>query len=249
MRSVLALLVGITPISALGQSTTPNTAAPCSTFQSLLLPNVDASKFEKAVKQFANKPERRTLDNFQATPDALGCAVNVDERFHLFLSDTLEPATFVFPALKATYGQIKDKDPSFGQGSKGFALRYTASLADSVNSKFFKLFFYPTLVREDPWYHRMNGRSLRVRLVHSLTHVVLTDTNDGSRRINLSEWLGASSSVAVSNLYHPDNKRGFAPGAQATATAVGTDIFSDFVAEFWPDIRPRICSGLHLPCK
>jgi hypothetical protein len=56
---------------------------------------------------------------------------------------------------------------------------------------------------------------------------------------NFSEWLGAASSVAVSNTYHPDNRRGFSPAAQRVGYSVLQDMGFDVLREFWPEISRK----------
>jgi hypothetical protein len=226
---------------------TPTTLKiPCSAFRLPL--GTDGGNFHKIVNQFINTPERRTLDNFRSVPEATGCTVSAGEKFRLFLTDTLAPTTFALPALKAGYGQFQNTDPSFGQSAAGYFHRYGAALADSADSSFLKLFLYPTLTFEDPWYHRISNQTSGERLTHSLTHVLLTDTSNGRRRPNLSEWLGAASAAAITNLYRPDNPRGFSATAKATLISVGTDAGNDVLREFWPSVRPVVCSVLHLAC-
>jgi hypothetical protein len=56
---------------------------------------------------------------------------------------------------------------------------------------------------------------------------------------NDSEWLGTGSSVALSNLYHPGNERGFGPMAERIGTRFAADIGCDVLREFWPDISRK----------
>lgn len=57
---------------------------------------------------------------------------------------------------------------------------------------------------------------------------------------NFSEWLGTSSSVALGNVYHPDNPRGFSPAAQQVGYSVLEDSGFDILREFWPEIARKL---------
>src|SRR5260370_33273371 len=57
---------------------------------------------------------------------------------------------------------------------------------------------------------------------------------------NFSEWSATISSKAISNLYHPDNPRGFGPNAERVGWSVGTDMAWDVVREFWPEIAHKL---------
>ena len=56
---------------------------------------------------------------------------------------------------------------------------------------------------------------------------------------NVSEWLGTVSVVALSNVYHPGNERGFAPAARQVGYSIGEDIGLDVLREFWPEIARK----------
>jgi uncharacterized protein (UPF0297 family) len=57
---------------------------------------------------------------------------------------------------------------------------------------------------------------------------------------NFSEWIGTSSAVALSNVYHPGNKRGFSSAAQQVGYSVLGDSGFDILREFWPEIARKL---------
>src|SRR5690242_4866673 len=52
------------------------------------------------------------------------------EKFKLATDDALDPGTFVLAAAFAGKGQLKNSEPSFGQGVKGYAHYFVTSYAD-----------------------------------------------------------------------------------------------------------------------
>jgi hypothetical protein len=246
---ITSLILGVTLAShaiAFGQQVSvPDTSksrVPCMDFKASLQPPAGAGLPRKVITQVVTKPERTML---HWRSEAMGCHISVEERFKSFLSNTLTPGTFAGHLLTAGYGQFRNTDPSFGQGVAGYARRYGIDFVDTVNSNFFKLFFYPSITGEDPYYHAMPDRSFGQRLLHSISHVVAADTTTGRRGPNFSEWLGQGSAAALSNLYHPDNPRGFGPTATATVKSVGFDAAGDVVKEF---VMPFLCDKLHVSC-
>jgi hypothetical protein len=81
----------------------------------------------------------------------------------------------------------------------------------------------------------IHGGSRR-RVLHALAHALVARSDNGNAMFNASEWLGTTSSVALSNLYHPGNERGFAPSAEQVGYNVAEDIGFDVLREFWPEI-------------
>ncbi len=62
---------------------------------------------------------------------------------------------------------------------------------------------------------------------------------DGKRMFNFSEWLGTTSTVVLSNTYHPDAQRGFASAAQRVSFSILQDTGFDVLREFWPEISRK----------
>jgi hypothetical protein len=62
---------------------------------------------------------------------------------------------------------------------------------------------------------------------------------------NFSEWLGTTSSVVLSNTYHPGNSRGAGETARRVGVSIAWDAGFDVLREFWPEIVHR----LKLPFK
>ena len=198
--------------------------------------------FKKLGAHIAGKPEIRTVEH---PPDGSGrvCSLPVKKKFELFVKDTFEPVTFIVAGFNAGISQAANDDPTFEQGAEGFGRRFGAAFADGVSGEFWGTFFYPTLLREDPRYYRLGEGSFGKRLYHSMEHSFVTHRDSGRQSPNFSEWMGTTSTVALGNLYHPGNRRGFQPAARRVAYGVAYDMGFDVLREFWPEIILH----LHLP--
>ena len=158
----------------------------------------------------------------------------------LFVRDTFGPATFLEAGFIAGLDQAENRDPTFGQGGQGYGKRFGASFADDTSFRFFKDFAYPAIFKEDPRYYRLIRGSTRRRLLHAVGHAVIAHGDHGGLTFNFSEWLGTTSAVTLSNLYHPGNQRGFGPSADAVSFNVGEDVGFDIIREFWPEISRKL---------
>lgn len=196
--------------------------------------------FRKVLVYFSRKPEIKTVHPDRHIPGSVFCALEPGGKFHLFIQDTLEPVTFVGAAYDAGLSQAQDDDPTFGQGAAGYGKRYGAALADQASDGFFHTFLFPTLFREDPRYYRQLEGSTKRRIVHALSHALVAQSDSGKKMFNFSEWFGRSSSVALSNAYHPGNQRGFEPAAVRVSVSVGSDMGFDVLREFWPEIVRKL---------
>ena len=77
-----------------------------------------------------------------------------------------------------------------------------------------------------------------------MSRVFVTRTDVGGSRFNYSEWVGNATAVAISNAYYRDN-RNWEDNTEKLVTAVGIDMFSDILKEFWPDFKRRFIKRHH----
>ena len=195
---------------------------------------------KKFVTHIAGKPEIRTVAHPRNHSGKIICSLPVKKKFMLFTRDTFEPVTFLIAGFNAGLSQAENDDPTFGQGAEGYGHRFGAAFADQVSGQFFGTFLYPTVLHEDPRYFRLGYGSKTRRLFHAINHSFVTHTDNGAHSFNFSEWMGASSTTALGNLYHPGNHRGFQPAARGVAYSVATDMGFDVLREFWPELTKRL---------
>ena len=173
------------------------------------------------------------------------CQMTVGDKFRLFVNNNIDPASYLSAAWDAGWAQLDSDDPSFGQGGAGYARRYSAAVADNVQSDFFGIFLFPSIFHQDPRYFRMGQGSVKARLGHALAHRFVARSDSGQPMFNYSEWLGTASSKALGNLYHPGNPRGFGPTATRVGLSVSNGMAWDVLREFWPELAHRF----HLPFR
>jgi hypothetical protein len=241
--SIIVVLILSSPIAA--QQPTRTTPAgnaprqqenPCIQPTRIFLMEEYTGPFKNLVGYFVRKPEIKTVHLPRAQAGQRICALTADQKFHLFIRNTFQPVTFIAAGWNAGIAQAEDNDPSFGQGAEGYGKRYGAAVADGVSSDFFHTFLFPVIFRQDPRYYRQGYGTFGSRLGHSLTHVFVAHSDSGGSEFNYSEWLGTVSAVALSNTYHPGNKRGVASASQRVAVNIASDAGFDALREFWPEI-------------
>ncbi len=229
------------PASApLSQQAPTNVALPCVQPAVMLRMADYDGPLQKVVGTFARPLERRVVHPppRYRSGERL-CTLDVKDKFALFVEDSFDPVTFLGAGFDAGLDQAQNSDPSYGQGAQGYGRRFGAELAGQVSSRFFKDFAYPSIFFEDPRYYRMVHGPPGDRLLHALKHSFVAQRDNGNLMFNFSEWLGTTSTVVLSNTYHPDNRRGFSPAAQRVGYSVLEDAGFDVLREFWPDISRK----------
>lgn len=193
----------------------------------------------KVVGIFGRRLERKEVHPPHYEPGPKLCTLEPKDKFILFMQDTIDPVTFLSAGFNAGISQAENTDPSYGQGAAGYGKRFGYNVIDQAQSDFFKDFAYPVAFSEDPRYYRMIHGPFKRRLFHAVEHSVIAYRVDGTRMPNYSEWMGTASAIALSNVYHPDNRRGFGPAAERFGIAVGSDTGFDVLREFWPEIARK----------
>src|SRR5258708_34650680 len=90
------------------------------------------------------------------------------EKFHLFLTSTFSPVSIGIFAAQAGVTHAENEFPAYGQGMQGYGKRLGAALADGTSNGLFRIYVYPTLLKEDPRYFRLGEGSFGHRLVYGL---------------------------------------------------------------------------------
>jgi hypothetical protein len=177
---------------------------------------------------------------FQVTSRGNAPPLTPGGKFHLFFKSAFDPFELVLAGIQAGSDQAEDEFPEYGEGVQGFAKRYAADFGDSVSSGFFSNYFWPVLLKEDPRYFRLGVGTIKHRFVYSLEQEFVCHTDKGGRFANLSNILGAFSSGALSNTYHPQADRGVGLTARGAAFALAYGSLGGLLSEFWPDISRKM---------
>ena len=179
------------------------------------------------------------LPNYRTADGTLPFSpISTHQKFHIAMKDTFDYPSYLLAGAFAGISQLSDSNPSFGQGLKGYAKRYAASVADQDMGNFMSEAILPSLLHEDPRYFRKVNGSFKSRLLYAATRVAVVKTDRGNWTFNASEFLGNGIVASVGNAYYPDSV-GFAPTMQRMFTQIGTDALSQVLKEFWPDIKRK----------
>jgi len=221
------------------QSTTMNVAPACVQPPPMVRLEDYDGPFQKTVALFNRKLELTAVHPPHYQTGVKLCSLHVQDKFVLFVRDTFDPIAFLGVGIDAGFDQATNRDSSFGQGAAGYGKRFGASFADQTSFKFFKDFAYPSIFSEDPRYYRLGQGSGGRRFWHAVNHTFVAHRDNGDQMFNFSEWLGTTSVIALSNLYHPGNQRGFGPTSEQVGYHLGEDMGLDVLREFWPQVAHK----------
>ena len=181
-------------------------------------------------------PNFLTVDNVANVPP-----MTAGQKFKSTARNAFDPAEFAWYGLQAGIGQLRNSNPSFGQGAEGYGKRYGLRFADGTIENFFTHAIYPALLHQDPRYFRLGKGGFVRRAGYAVSRLVVTRSDSGRSQVNFSEILGGATAAGISTFsYHPEGSRNVKSALGVWGTQVGYDALSLAIKEFWPDIRARI---------
>jgi hypothetical protein len=159
------------------------------------------------------------------------------DKFRIFYQNTLDPFPFAEVAVHAGISQAEDTHRGFGEGWSGYGKRYGASLADSTSARFFCVFLFPSLFKQDPRYLRRSEGSFGSRVVYALSRPLITRADSGEAQFNVSNILGKFAASGLANAYYPPGNQGWGATASRVGAGIGYQSLGNLGVEFWPEIH------------
>ena len=129
---------------------------------------------------------------------------------------------------------------AYGPGMNGFGKNVGVSYAQDVTGEFFGTFLIPSLVHQDPHYHRLPNASIERRVAHALYQVVWTQGDDGNGMDNYANLVGFATDDEIGNLYVPGQRTNLPASASRYGIGLALAPVDNFITEFLPDLARHI---------
>ncbi len=181
------------------------------------------------------------LPNYRtASADMEGTTLTGKQKMTIAAKDSFDYPLMLLAAGYAGIDQLTNSDPSYGQGTEGYAKRFGAWYADEAIGNMFTEGLFPTLLHQDPRYFRRGPEwgGVWKRTGYALAQVIVTHKDGGGYQFNYSEWAGNAAATAIGNIYHVDDRTAL-DNTGKLLEQVGTDAISQVLKEFWPDIKKK----------
>jgi len=172
---------------------------------------------------------------FNVVESGQAVSLSPGQKFDLWYHSSVDPFTFAVAGIDAGIEQAENEYPEYNQGLVGFAKRYGASYADSVDGNFWGNAVLPSLLHQDPRYFRLGHGSLKSRLWYATISTVRCKGDDGKWQANVSNIGGNLIGGAISNLYYPAADRGVGLTLARGFTVTAEGAFGSLALEFYPD--------------
>lgn len=191
-----------------------------------------------------------------SVPSNMSCAKNVDyfqrfaatgihamtprEKAILAFRNTTDPYNFATIGFISALSVAADPDSPYGPGIPGFGRNFGVAYCETAVGEFFGTFLIPSIVHQDPHYHRMPNASYARRTFHAITQVAWTQSDYGTGMVNYANLIGTAIGDGLGNLYVPGRQKSWGAAAARYSTAIATDPIDNFITEFLPDVARRV---------
>ena len=222
--SLLGIIVFIFPLSA--QSSAPEDGSAGSAA------SIESPKPDKRL--FGVVPNYRTVEaSIPFVP------LTPRQKLGIATRDSFDWPTFPTAAAMTFAMAGKEETKAYGTGWTGFANRYVRNVSDQIIGNMLTEGFMPIVLHQDPRYFRLGTGTFFSRLGSALVQIAIARNDADHRTFNSSEFLGNAIAVGISNTYSP-NLRSWLTSSEKLGLMVGTDMFSNVIKEFGPDIKEHL---------
>jgi hypothetical protein len=162
------------------------------------------------------------------------------EKARLAVHNLMDPFNLITIAGEAGISVAANSHSPYGPGMRGYGRYVGVSFTQDMTNEFFGTFLIPTLVHQDPHYHRMLSATIKRRVLHCFAQIFWTQGDDGRGMVNYSDLAGFAIDDAIGDLYVPGQQTRFSAGAARYAIGLATAPIGNLVIEFLPDLARHI---------
>jgi len=141
---------------------------------------------------------------------------------------------------EAAIAVASDPHSVYGPGMPGYARYVGVSYSQDMLGEFFVTFLIPSVVHQDPHYHRMPNAKIPRRILHATTQVLWTKGDDGKGMPNYANMVGFAIVDGISNLYVPGRETDLGATGSRYVIGLATAPIGNYVTEFVPDVARHI---------
>lgn len=162
------------------------------------------------------------------------------EKAWLAIRNLGDPSNFVTIAGNSAIYIGSDSHTPYGPGLPGFFSNIGVSYSEDATGEFFGTFLIPSVVHQDPHYHRMPHATIPRRFLHTITQIAWTQGDNGRNMINYADLVGFAIDDEIANLYVPGEQTDLPASASRYGIGLATAPVDNLITEFLPDVASHI---------
>ncbi len=162
------------------------------------------------------------------------------EKGWLAIRNVVDPFNAVTILGTSGIGIASDSHSPYGPGFSGFGKSVGVAYTQDMTGEFIGTFLIPSIVHQDPHYHRTPSASIPRRVLHCATQIFWTQGDNGKGMLNYADLVGFAIDDEISNLYVPGRETNWPASAQRYAIGLALAPTDNLITEFLPDLARRI---------
>jgi hypothetical protein len=160
------------------------------------------------------------------------------ERVREYVKGTFWPGSLAATTARAGIDQLLDKPKEWDSDSNGFAKRLGNVYAKHIIRQTVQ-FGASTALHEDDRYLASGQRGFWTRTKYAVSSAFLARRDNGDRCLALARMSGSASAAFLSRAWQPASTSDAGSAASAFGFTIAGDIGTNFIKEFWPDLKGR----------
>jgi hypothetical protein len=200
----------------------------------------DAPQAQPPTQNFAQPaggtvlPARRYAQVIE--PGQSAAPFTVPEKIVFSLTEVARPITLIPALYSASYEQIFNTDPKYGQDAGAYGEKFGAALLRSTSVRVFSDGIFAAAFHQDPRYYRIGEGGVVHRTLLSAEQALVRRGDDGSNQFNYSGIVGRAAAAALTTTYYPAPSVTGRVVGLTFVTSIATDAGGNVVLEFLPNI-------------
>jgi len=159
------------------------------------------------------------------------------ERFHLYLNQTfVPPEAYLGPLLSAAVDQIGNDPPEWGQGLKGYGIRFASRFGTNFVQNSIQAAGAAAL-HEEPRYISSSSKGFFHRSEHAILFTLVTYNNSGKVTPAIASVGSIYAASMITTLWLPKRYTILGDGVRDGNLQLGLNGAFNLVEEFLPDIK------------
>ena len=162
------------------------------------------------------------------------------EKAWLATRNLIDPFNLITILGEAGISVAANSHSAYGPGMPGYGRYVGVSFTQDLTGQFFGTFLIPSIMHQDPHYHREPKATIFHRSLHVVTQVVWTQGDNGKGMLNYANLAGFAIEDEIGNLYVPGQRTNASATAQRYVIGLATAPIDNVITEFLPDVAKRI---------
>lgn len=199
--------------------------------------NPEAAAAARVVARPCTKPEN-IFERFVSTSEPH--PLSPEQKLKLAVKNFTNPFNFLTVAADSALFVATNSHSDYGPGMKGFGWNVGTSLSQDATGEFVGVFLIPSIVHQDPHYHRLPQSHLLTRIGHVIIQTAVTQSDDGRPIFNYANFVGFPIDAEIADLYVPGLQTNIKSTGSRVAIGLATVPIGNAVTEFLPDVARHI---------